>query len=264
VSYSAATAAAFFDEYGEREWERFDRPGLSASLATHLHYLAAAVRPGDRVLDAGCGPGRFTIELARLGARVVALDVSPGQLDLHRRHVVEAGAEDAVEERLVADVCDLSVLPDGSFDVTVCFGGPLSYVLDHAPAAIAELARVTRPGGRLLVSAMTTIGATLGALGGVAELVESFGAETVRAVSRTGILPSALSNGHLELRMYRASELVALLEQHGTVVAASATGIFRNDTAPADLLAELELDLGAEPGAFDVGQHFLAVLEVRS
>lgn len=38
MSYSAASAASFFDEYGEREWERFDRPG-------------------DRALDAGCGPG---------------------------------------------------------------------------------------------------------------------------------------------------------------------------------------------------------------
>jgi SAM-dependent methyltransferase len=262
VKYSAASAASFFDEYGNREWERFDRPGLSASLASHLHYLRASVRPGDRVLDAGCGPGRFTIELARLEARIVAVDVSPGQLELHRLHVGEAGAEDAVEERLVADICDLGTFGDDVFDVTVCFGGPLSYVLDEAPRALAELARVTRPGGRLLVSAMTTIGATLGALGGVAELVEHFGADTVREVTRTGVLSSALSGGHLEMRMYRASELLALLEPHGTVVAASATGIFRNDTGPPDLLAELELDVGAEPGAYDVGQHLLVVVEV--
>ena len=53
MTYSAATAASFVDEYGEREWERFERPGMPASLATHLHYLRADVAPGDRVLDAG-------------------------------------------------------------------------------------------------------------------------------------------------------------------------------------------------------------------
>jgi len=262
VSYSASTAAAFFDEYGEREWERFERDGMSASLTTHLHYLRTAVRPGDRVLDAGCGPGRFTIELARLGARVVALDVSPGQLELHNRHVVDAGAEDAVEDRIVGDICDLAAFGDDSFDVTVCFGGPLSYVLDQAAHAVAELARVTRPRGHLLLSAMTTIGATLSAPGGIAALVELHGVDTVRRVTRTGQLPSELSGGHLDMRMYRASEVLALLEPYGTVVAASATGIFRDDGAPPELLADLELDLGAEPGAYDIGNHFLVVLEV--
>jgi len=61
--------------------------------------------------------------------------------------VGEAGLEGHLEERIVADVLDLSRCPDASFDATVCYGGALSYALDRAPEAAAELARVTRPGG---------------------------------------------------------------------------------------------------------------------
>lgn len=257
--YDPATAAAFYDAYGEREWTRFeDGRTPPASLATHLHYLRRFVREGDRVLDVGCGPGRFTLELVALGARVVAADLSPGQLELHARNV----PDEAIEARVVADVLDLSQFPDDSFDATVCYGGPLSYVLDEAPRGAAELARVTRPGGHVLVSVMSLLGASLAAPGGIAALVDAYGAQTVREVTATGVLGPQLGSHGLAMRLYRSRELVALLEEHGTVVAASATGMYARDTADPELLAELELSLGGEPGALDVGHHILAVLEV--
>jgi ubiquinone/menaquinone biosynthesis C-methylase UbiE len=259
VKYDATAAAAFYDEYGEREWTRFDKNGWLASLASHVHYLERFVAPSDRVLDIGCGPGRFTLELARIGARVVAADVSPGQLELHRKYV----PDDAVESREVADVTDLSQFENDSFDAAVCFGGPLSYALERAPHAVTELTRVTRSGGHVLVSVMSLIGASLASTGGIAELVRLYGADTVRRVTNTGHLPSELNlRRHLEMRLYRWSELRALLEPYGEVVAAAATGMFPHDEAPPELLAELELDLGAEPGAIDVGNHILAVLRV--
>jgi ubiquinone/menaquinone biosynthesis C-methylase UbiE len=260
VTYDPTVAAAFYDEYGEREWTRFDDGRTPpASLATHLRHLQRFVRRGDRVLDVGCGPGRFTLELARLGARVVAADLSPGQLELHRRHV----PEDVVETRVLADVVDLSRFADGEFDATVCYGGPLSYVLDQAPRAVAELARVTRPGGHVLVSVMSLLGPTLSFPGGIGGLVLEYGAETVRRVTATGRLDPEVGEHGLLMRLYRWSELRALLEPHGAIVAASAAGMFARDEADPELLAELERDLGAEPGALDTGHHIVAVLQVR-
>ena len=145
-TWDPARTAGYFDELGEDEWTRFERgitPG--PSVAIHTQMLEGYVRPGDRVLDAGCGPGRFTRELLRLGAHVTALDISPGQLELLHARVPDV-------EAMVGDITDLSHFPDNSFDVTVCFGGPLSYVLDRAEHAVAELARVTRPGGHVLVT----------------------------------------------------------------------------------------------------------------
>ena len=263
--YEAAATAAFFDAYGEREWTRFEDGRTSTgSLAVHLHYLRRFVRPGDRVLDAGAGPGRFTIELARIGARVVVADLSPGQLELNRAKVAEAGCEDAVLERVVADVCDLSRFPDASFDATVCYGGALSYVVERAPEAAAELARVTRPGGHVLVSAMTVAGAILQYPDGVVDLARRDGVAPMEEIVRTGLLPDDPGYGHLPMQLFRWSELATILERHGAIVAASSAGLFAAFDPPEqelrDALLRIELDLSAEPGTLDVAPHVLAVV----
>ncbi len=63
------------------------------------------------MLEIGAGPGRFTIELAEMGCRVVVSDISPVQLEANARRVAEAGLEGAVVERRLLDVRDLTALP---------------------------------------------------------------------------------------------------------------------------------------------------------
>ena len=124
------------------------RPGAASQLRSAPAAYRRYVSAGDRVFEAGSGPGRFTLELARIGARIVVGDISSEQLRLHRQKTVEV--ESSTEERVVVDIIDLSRFGDGEFDATVCYGGPISYVLERADDAVAELLRVTRPGGYLL------------------------------------------------------------------------------------------------------------------
>jgi SAM-dependent methyltransferase len=234
----------------------------------HAHYLRRFVGAGDRVLDVGAGPGRFTIDLARAGAEVVVADVSAKQLELNREKLREAGLEERVLERVVVDVCDLSPFADGTFDATVCYGGPLSYVLDRAPGAVAELCRVTRPGGHVLVSVMSLVGAILSAHEAVLAVARRDGPGPIEEIVRTGVLPEAPDYGHLAMKLYRWSELERLLAPNGTIVAASAAGLLHALDAPEPELetafARIELDLAAEPGALDCGPHIVAVLEVAA
>src|SRR5215210_3497837 len=198
MSYDRDRAAGFFDEYGELEWTRFeDGRNSRTSLEVHLHYLRRFIQLGDRVLDIGSGPGRFTIELADLGAVVVVADISPGQLELNRERVTAAGKEGQVDERLIADVTDLSPFPDGQFDAVVCYGGPLSYVVDRAEEALAELVRVTRAGGHVLVSVMSLVGSVWHYLDFLLELVARDGPELMEEIIRTGFLPESEGYGHL-------------------------------------------------------------------
>jgi demethylmenaquinone methyltransferase / 2-methoxy-6-polyprenyl-1,4-benzoquinol methylase len=100
---------------------------------------ALELRPGDKVLDLAAGTAVSTVELARSGAWCVAADFSLGML--------RAGARRAVP-KVAADALHLPFL-DGTFDaVTISFG--LRNVAEP-DVALAELARVTRPGGRLVV-----------------------------------------------------------------------------------------------------------------
>jgi SAM-dependent methyltransferase len=260
-AWDPARTAEFFDEYGEREWTRFeDGRTPAAGLDIHVRYLERFVQPGDRVLDAGSGPGRFTAELVRLGADAVALDLSPGQLEQLRARLPDVVAH-------TGDVTDLSRFADDSFDVTVCFGGPLSYVLDRAEDALAELVRVTRGGGHVLVSVMSLTGAIVHYISVLLDLARRDGTARQEEIVRTGFLPEAPDYGHLAMKLYRWRELEELLSPHGEVVAAAAAGLIP-DPRPEEpelreLIHRIETELCEEPGAVACGQHMVAALRVR-
>ena len=262
MPYDAEYIAGFYDEYGEREWARFDkRPMDRVGLEVHLRFLREFVRSGDRVLDAGAGPGRFTLELADIGARVVAGDISPRQLELHREKT--AAIEASIEDRVLLDIVDLSRFGDGEFDAVVCFGGPLSYVLGEADRALAELLRVTRPGGTVVLSVMSLLGAADAFFNCFSELVEEFGWQrAVADVIETGLLPADVNRGHV-CRLYRWRELEALLGRHPCrVLAASAANFLSVGREEWDeRFLEIEIAACREPGVLDVGTHILAAVE---
>jgi len=105
---------------------------------------ALQIGPGDRVLDLAAGTAVSTVELASSGAWCVAADFSVGML--------AAGASRKVP-KVGADATRLP-FADNSFDaVTISFG--LRNVVDNV-AGLREMARVTRPGGRLVVCEFST------------------------------------------------------------------------------------------------------------
>jgi SAM-dependent methyltransferase len=103
---------------------------------------AAGVGPGARVLDVGCGTGAGTAAAAARGARATGVDLAEGMLDVARRRHPAL--------RFVAGDAEALPFADGDFDAVVA-----GFVLNHLPdpdRAIAELARVLAPGGRVAVA----------------------------------------------------------------------------------------------------------------
>jgi ubiquinone/menaquinone biosynthesis C-methylase UbiE len=134
----------------------YDRPGnpLIATEQPVVWRILDDTPPG-RALDAACGTGRHTRRLVDCGHSVIGVDGSPEMLAVARVRAPEATFADG----------DLQHLPVASdaFDLVVC-----SLAFDHVPnidRPVAELARVLRPGGRLVVSDIHPV---LTAIGGAA------------------------------------------------------------------------------------------------
>jgi ubiquinone/menaquinone biosynthesis C-methylase UbiE len=106
------------------------------------------------ILDAGGGPGRYSIELAKLGYNVVLLDLSPEMLEVAKRQIRTSGVQDKVKHAIQGSIDDLSRFKDDSFDAVTCLGGPLSHIVDEdrRERAIDELIRVAKKDAPIFVS----------------------------------------------------------------------------------------------------------------
>ncbi len=273
MKYDRAHTEAYYDVLGAREWERFERDAATrVSLEAHLYYLRQNIKAGDSVLDIGAGPGRFTIEMAKLGANIVVADISKVQLELNRQKIMEAGYESHIVERIECDIVDLSKFADCTFDAVVAYGGPISYALDRANDAMSEILRVTRSGGHALFSVMSRIGTLRHFFPQVLELVNSVGLLALTEPWKSGILDERFSAGH-RLRLFLSSELLEMLGHHSCKILAMGASsclayageqVLENRWEDAEFwkqFLEIELEACRQPGALDGGTHLIAALE---
>jgi SAM-dependent methyltransferase len=156
VSHEAARR--YYASLGQREWARLEAPADGVvEFAVNRHVIARYLSAGARVLDIGGGPGRYTVWLAQSGYRVVLADLSAELLAIARQRVAELDppSRASVEGIVEADACDLGLWGSESFDGALCLG-PFYHLPDAGDRhrAAAELARVVRPGGVILVALM--------------------------------------------------------------------------------------------------------------
>lgn len=135
-----------------QRWQASQLAGLEAfrvrlkraALWDIIHRFLPA-DPDGTILDLGGGTGTWSIRLALEGYPVTLTDISEGMLQQARREVHSCGLADRIRLERV-DMVDLGRYADGSFELVLAVGAPLSYTSDPQ-RAIAEVFRVTRSGG---------------------------------------------------------------------------------------------------------------------
>lgn len=145
----------YYSEVGVKEWRRLVRdPYHRLEFETTMHFLKKHSPVEGLVLDAGGGPGRYTIELAKIGYDVVLLDLTPELLEIAKKQIEKARVGDRVKQVLQGSIDDLSMFDSNTFDVVLCLGGALSHIVNgkQREKAIDELIRVAKTNAPVFVS----------------------------------------------------------------------------------------------------------------
>jgi SAM-dependent methyltransferase len=156
---SQTIVKTFYASQVRQEWRRLVKDAYhNLELLTTLRYLEKYLPPDGHILDAGGGPGRYTIELARRGYQVRLLDLTPENVAFASRQIARRGLKRQAQA-VEGSIIDLTRYADGTFDAVTCLGGPLSHILDaHERArAIGELLRVSKPGAPVFISVMSRL-----------------------------------------------------------------------------------------------------------
>jgi ubiquinone/menaquinone biosynthesis C-methylase UbiE len=205
------------------EWARLGSdPYHKLELDTTLAFLWKYLPRRGLILDAGGGPGRYAIELAKAGYEVVLLDLSSANLAFAKKQVRKERVGLRVRELLQGSVTDLSAFSDNTFDAVVCLGGPLSHVLAESDRnrAIQELARVAKDRAPVFISVMSRLSVLASELKYFQDEIEL---PTFRKIRDSGdylggrgftachfFLPEEFRNALLESKMLEVTEMVGL------------------------------------------------------
>ncbi len=138
----------YYDENSEMEWQRLERHPFEMPLT--LYMMEKYIRPGDRVLDVGGGPGRYSIHFAKMGCDVTLVDLSPGNVRFAMDKAAEAGVKFAAH---AANCLELDTLNLNEFD-HVLLMGPLYHLKQDADRkkAVEQALHCLKTGGNLYAS----------------------------------------------------------------------------------------------------------------
>ena len=150
----AALGRDALTERSRRIWSAGDYDRIAQGFRDEARTLVerASLRPGQLVLDGACGSGNLTIPAARAGAVVTGIDLVPSLLSATSRWAAREGLT------LTLDLGNVEELPypDARFDVVLSMFGIMFAAKPEQ--VVAELARVTRPGGRVVLANWTRQG----------------------------------------------------------------------------------------------------------
>jgi S-adenosylmethionine-dependent methyltransferase len=201
----------FYNSEPAREKTRLDRHQLEYDLT--WCYLDQYLPSHGSILEIGCATGRYTLELAKRGYQLTAVDISAGLLDDCRKNLIQQGVDQHV--RLIeADARDLSKVVDNRFDAVLLMG-PLYHLVEESDRkmALRETWDCLREGGIIFSSFISRYGIMGDLLKKIPDWIED--QVEVQALLQSGKRPDDYPRGGFRGYFVQVSEIAPFHEALG-------------------------------------------------
>ncbi len=203
---------SYYDAAVEQEDDRLERHQLERDIT--WRYLEKYLPPSGSVLDIGAAAGVYTLELARRGYAVTAVDISSKLIELCKQRVSDAGLEKNVKF-FVADARDLSDIKDSSFDAVLLMGPLYHLVLEEdRKTALQEAFNRLKIGGTIYSAFISRYGIMGDVMKNIPHWIEN--QSEVRSIMEQGRDPDHdIVEGGFRGYFVRVSEIAPLHEEIG-------------------------------------------------
>jgi ubiquinone/menaquinone biosynthesis C-methylase UbiE len=267
----------YYDEFAEIEWMRLrSSPYRRLEHVVTTHFLEKYLPKSGLVLDAGGGPGRYSIELAKKGYDVVLLDLSPKCLELARKQIKRAEVSDRVKRVVEGSIVNLNMFNNEQFDAVLCLG-PFSHLVEkeQKQKAATEITRVAKKEAPIFISVINLYGVFRTILQRLQdELLDPTHEEMFKSgVHRAHAIPHRGGKGfaRVDACFYHPAEIRSLFESKGvrTLEMATCEGLSSHLMGPTNKLykdkkkwakwIEITLKTCTDPILLGMGEHFLYI-----
>jgi ubiquinone/menaquinone biosynthesis C-methylase UbiE len=260
----------WYTKQARQEWRRLQQdPYHQIEFIVTMHFLKKYLPKNGLILDAGGGPGRYTIELAEQGYDVILMDFVPEMLKIAARKIKKARVQKRVKRIVEGSIEDLSMFDTETFDAVLCLGAPLCHVLNvqKREKSTAELVRAAKKKSPIFVSVISRIGL-------LKSILIRFPHELKYAryhLDTADYVPGVQGEGFTATHWFLPEELRELLEKHGANVAEMAgleglsshfekeTNRLFKDQQKWKIWMDIILKTCTYPSVVGSAEHFLAV-----
>lgn len=257
--------AEYYDNKAASEHQRLERHQLEYDLT--WRYLNEYLPPQGSILEIGAATGRYTVELARRGYRVTAVDLSAVQLGQCRQRLVDAGLEKQVH-LVVSDARYLAEIADTSVDAVMLMG-PLYHLIEEEDrkAALRQATSHLVEGGIIVSALISRFGIMGDLLQKMPQWIED--QAEVRSVLEKGRDSDSFPRGEFRAYCAKVAEIAPLHEAAGIetiVMAAVEPAIAADDTSynclggeRRRLWLDLLYEMSTEPSILGASRHLLYI-----
>jgi ubiquinone/menaquinone biosynthesis C-methylase UbiE len=260
----------YYGKNPAREQKRLTRDSFHRlELDTTMRFLKKYLPKTGLILDAGGGPGTYTIELAKLGYEVVLLDLTPELLRTAERKIKKERLNDKVKQVIQGSIEDLSTFEPNTFDSVLCLGGPLSHLVNKKSRqkAANELVRVAKNNAPIFVSVIGRLSVCINSIVYLwPEMLEA--PNTYKKYTTTGDYLGGY--GFTPAHFYSIEELKNEFMPRTTIIEmVGLEGIFSNNERTYNrvykqkkynkILWETHLKTCTDPSVVGTSQHFMII-----